>query len=414
MKKLNKIISCVMAVMMIITVLPLGAFAIDSGNDKSSVTVYLTVSDDGYFVNGNDDAQTVMARVPITVDYFDLANYNLEQYYRYETDSFENGGGYISDIVVERPTVLHLLITALEKYYLGGEKLEVNSDALNISGGATSMFMMNFWGHDYNLMYLVDHSYPLMAEGWGATADYILLEEGMEIDIGMFSNYNFYFQGGFAFFDQTEYNVSVGEEVTFNTMKANTDMYSSDLGGDPVAFPGLYTSVSNENWFEIADLTDDAADNGEFSYVFNKPGKYYVTAIDPYAGDPDESCVAPAIAVVNVNDNTNKKLEGSIYYQLKTNDTEQMRFIAEINEEDIRAANSAEICISVDDSSYNVSINKAYKSLYANGKVVTAGEGKCFIVSPTITGYDSDSQIKAEVSLDNFDNGISRIIKLGQ
>lgn len=412
MKKLNKILSCVMAVIMIVTVLPLGAFAVNTENDKNSVTVYLTISDDGYFVNGNDDAQTIMARVPITVDYFDLADYGLEQYYRCKADSFENGGGYINNTVVEQPTVLHLLITALEKYYLGGKKLELNSDALNISGNATSMFMMNFWGHDYNLMFLVDHSYPLMSEGIGATADYVLLEDGMEIDIGMFSNYNFYFQGGFAFFDQTEYNVSVGEQVSFKTLKANTDMYSSDLGGEPVAFPGLYTSVSDENWIEVADLTDAAANNGEFSYTFDKPGKYYVTALDPYMGDPDESSIAPAVAVVNVNENTEKKLEGSIYYQLKTDNSDQIRFIAEVNEEDVLAANSAEICISIDGSSRNLGIKSAYRTLYANGKAVTAGEGKCFIVSPAITGYDIDSLIEVEASLDNFDVGINRTIKL--
>ena len=43
----------------------------------------------------------VMFRV--TISYFDLAEYGLEDYYRYEADSFEDGGRYNSDKIVEQP-----------------------------------------------------------------------------------------------------------------------------------------------------------------------------------------------------------------------------------------------------------------------------------------------------------------------
>ena len=198
MKKTNRLLAGFLSVLMIISIIPINAFAQET-DIKHSVTVYLTVSEDGYYVTGNDEESTTMARVPITVEYFDLADYGLQDYYRYEADSFENGGHYIDNKIVEQPTVLHLLIKALEKYYLGGQTLVTDTDALTVSGSATTMFMTKFWGHGSNIMYFVDHRYPLMAEGRGASADYVLLEDNMEIDLTMYSNNDFWMDGYFAY-----------------------------------------------------------------------------------------------------------------------------------------------------------------------------------------------------------------------
>lgn len=53
------------------------------------------------------------------------------------------------------------------------------------------MYMTNFWGHDENLLYYVNHQYPLMYEGWGSTADWILLEDGDAIEVAMFTDWDF-------------------------------------------------------------------------------------------------------------------------------------------------------------------------------------------------------------------------------
>ena len=92
MKKLNRFVAGFLSILMITAILPISVFAEVNTSNKHSVTVYLTLSEDGYYVTGNDDNSTTMARVPITVDYFDLADYGLQNYYRYEADSFENGG----------------------------------------------------------------------------------------------------------------------------------------------------------------------------------------------------------------------------------------------------------------------------------------------------------------------------------
>ena len=414
MKKLNKLFSIMLAVLMVLTVLPASATAEGDDVVNDAITVYLTLSDDGSFVVGNDAEETVMARVPITLSYFDLAEYGLEKYNRCEADSFENGGQYINDTVVEQPTLLHLMIKALEEYYLGGNKLEVGGDALSVTGDATSMYFENFWGHDSNFMFLVNHRVAFMTDNWSATADYVLLEDGMEIDIGMFSNYNFYYYGGFAYFDQTVYNVQVGEEATFQTMRSNTDMFGDDFGGDPTTLTGLDTVIYDDKWNQIDDVTDSVSQTGEFSYTFTEPGLYYVAGMDPFAGDEEDSSTAPAIAIVNVYDvpYIPSCLEGSVYYQQKADDPTQFRFIAEVSAEDVKNANSGMIVISIDGEEQYVSIKGAYKSLKANGKTINAGEGKCYIISPKVVVPDDAGEITVEFVLDNYDIGLSRTVTL--
>lgn len=111
----------------------------------------------------------------------------------------------------------------LEKYYLRkGEKFVVNDrlqDAMSISGSATSLYMTRFWGHDENLMYYVNHEYPLQAAGWGSTSDYILLEDGMEIDVAMFSDWDFYHTGAFSFLQVKAQSVQTLEFLTYIQMK---------------------------------------------------------------------------------------------------------------------------------------------------------------------------------------------------
>lgn len=299
--KVRRIVSLFLALMMVVLILPISAIALET-DDKSSVTVYFTMTRDGEFVTGNDESQTCMARVPVTIEYFDLADYGLEEFYRYESDSFENGGGYISDTVIEQPTLLHLFIRMLEQYYMGdGSKLSVGSEALNISGSATSLFMQEFWGYDLNLMYFVDHEYPLMAEGWGATADYILLEDGMDIEVGSFSGWSIWTDGAFASFTPAESNIEVGDTVSFETYKTSTtDMMMGSYDMAPKkSGPLTSTVLYDSDWNKVEDLTVD--ESGEFSYTFNNAGTYYIAGYGDSAGTETANTV-PAVSTVYVND----------------------------------------------------------------------------------------------------------------
>ena len=292
-----------------------------------SVTVYVTVSNDGAPIYGIDG--TPLAHLEVTVPYFGLENQGLEEFYRYHTG---NGrGGYVDDVVVERPTLLHLYLYLLgvycqgyspeevtagsqripgspsnytEEYYhdlLGYEPWRgIGSDylTLNITGSPTSLYMQNFWGHDENLMYYRNHVYPLMGPGWGSTADYILLNEGDTIDLAMFSNWSFWNYGAFACFDADKYTISAGETLTFYTQKYDTKSVAEGGGESIQPIEGLDVYLCDKDWNRIEMLSPE--DGNEYQYQIDAPGDYYLLAVDPSAGTSD-ACYAPATARLYVS-----------------------------------------------------------------------------------------------------------------
>ena len=289
--------------------------------DQASVTVYVTISSDGAPIIGKDDGGTILSHLEVKVPYFPLSLYGLDDFNRYHT---ENGSGsYTDNEIVQRPTLLHLYIYMLERYYLGvaekdcgkgtsglleftgsGEGVndmlvgsyEDTLNALLISGSATSMYMQNFWGHDENLMYYRNHVYPLMSAGWGSTADYILLSDNDTIDLAMFSNWSFWTYGAFARFDKDDYTAKVGEKITFETQKYDTKSVSD--GGTESFEPitGLNVKLYNENWEQQQELTSEGS-----SYTLDtaslKAGTYYLLGYDPNYGT-ENACYAPATAKV--------------------------------------------------------------------------------------------------------------------
>ena len=304
--------------------------------DADSVKVYVTVSNDGIPLVGNEG--TVLSHLELDVPYFDLAKQDLSDYYRYHT---ENGqGGYVDDQVVKRPTALHLYLYLLGVYYLGltpeqvingeeiikghdggvgvtdmkgGQPYDDSSLALNITGSATSMYMQQFWGHDENLMYYRNHVYPLMSAGWGATADYVLLSDGDTIDVAMFSNWSFWQSGAFAAFDRDSYAVRPGGSLTVQTLKYDTRSVAD--GGTESFEPitGLTVKVYDADWREVGEVAAHSGDRSSYTYTFEKEGTYYLLATDPNAGTED-ACYAPATARVTVGGGA-KPFDPNEYYK---------------------------------------------------------------------------------------------------
>ena len=287
--------------------------------NADSVTVNVTISNDGIPLMGKDG--TILANLDVTVPYFDLADYGLSKYYRYGTEF--GWGSYNNDKLIERPTALHAYIYLIERYYMGlpadqcgrgtsgildyKKKTDVlymdggiayNSGrtvALNPTGSATSLYMKQFWGHDENLMYFRNHEYPLMGKGWGSTCDYILLSDGDRLDVAMFTNWDFYKDGGFNQFSQDVYSIAQGDTVTTSTFKAGT---SAGLDGESPALEpisGLNVAVYDADWNKVADVTGD----GTYSYTFDKAGTYYIMATDTGA-KTTAAHYAPAITKVTV------------------------------------------------------------------------------------------------------------------
>ena len=296
------------------------------------VTVYVTISNDGVPIRGYDG--TVLCHKAITVPYFDLASYGLEEFYRYHTENGE--GKYIDENIVERPTGLHLYLYLLERYFIGlpdeecckgkydrdklasfklGEDVYYMDEtpaytadsfaALTITGSPTSLYMANFWGHDENLMYYRNHCFPYMSPGWGSTSDYIVLSDGDTWDVAMFTNWSFWSSGGaFTCFDKDAYNARPGMQLTVNTQAYGTTFEGSDFS----PFSNLDVFLYNDKWEQIEQYKEAA--DGKSTFTFTAPteeGTYYLVGMDPNrtipkddSGGTNYAKIAPATAILNV------------------------------------------------------------------------------------------------------------------
>ena len=272
---------------------------------QHTVTVYFSLTQDGEYVVSEATGRT-MAQIPVTVDYFDLANYGLAELSRRYCDQ--------STQPFEQPTGLHLFITALEQYYLGlpedecGEgMLKKYPKLLTVTGSSGHMYMQRFWDHDENLTYFVNHEYPLMSEKIGATADWIILKDGDVIEVAMYKDWNFWKKdesGFMGFRDSSDHTVdrleaASSQPVTLHTIRTYADMntavtYCAVAKNTQVYYTtDTYFAKDVSKWNKLA-VSDE---NGEFSYTFQNPGTYYI-------GIPGSDVCAPGVCVVTVTDST--------------------------------------------------------------------------------------------------------------
>lgn len=321
-------------------------------SSQGEVTVTVTLSNDGIPIEGADG--TALSHLKVTVPYFDLGLYGLKEYYRYSTNSVCD---YLEEQgVVKRPTVLHLYIYLMERYYLGypaekcgtgaGKDAILNSEQFNSvfymtggqayltynagtgkgnrllkpTGSATHLYMQNFWGHDENLMYYVNHEYPLMWSGFGSTADYILLEDGDVVDVGMFTDRSFWTRGAFTSFSQDDYNLSKGSTLKTKVYSQKTVMSSDNSVPDPVAIQNMDAVLYDGNWNRVEKLDYDA--DGYVSYTFNKAGTYYLLATEKDKAGKDGAAFSPATAMITVSESSTPAAVSSIEISAESNKTE--------------------------------------------------------------------------------------------
>ena len=80
------------------------------------------------------------------------------------------------------------MIRMLETYYLDvDETLQNGTDAMTVSGNFAHLYFQKFWGNGQNMTYFLNHAFPVMQAGIGASADYITLENLSLIHIYYFS-----------------------------------------------------------------------------------------------------------------------------------------------------------------------------------------------------------------------------------
>ncbi|MDO5125068.1 MAG: GDSL-type esterase/lipase family protein, partial [Ruminococcus sp.] len=112
-------------------------------------------------------------------------------------------------------------------------------------------------------------------------------------------------------------------------------------------------------------------------------------------------------------------LNMKIYYQTRNYNSE-IRFIGEVNIDAALAAAEAfeEAFVAKSDDINNFQsaygkkvVTKAYKSLIANGKKITAAEGKCYLISTVLAGIEEGDKVKGEFTIDG--TSVTREVKFG-
>ena len=263
-----------------------------STGSQSTKNVYFSLSKDGVYVKGNDSEHTLLASVPVEVSWFDLEPYGLGAY------TVKRGGQ-----VVKQPTMLHLMIRMLETYYLeAGQTLTNNTDALTASGSFGSLYFQKFWGSGENLTYFLNHAFPVMYPGMGATADYMTLENGDLVELGMFTSGEFYTdeKAGYPYFVRQDgtaadrLTLAAREAQTLVLHLAGSDMYTAAPKDQILRNTKVYVAqqpkTGDAAQWTLLGTTDK---DGALRVSFHQAGTYYVAA----AGS---SVSAPGVCLVTV------------------------------------------------------------------------------------------------------------------
>ena len=283
MRMTKKLLSMILAIVMVLGLLPATAFA--TGED----VVYISVSYDDKFTddkNGNP-----IAFVPVSFDTLagvDLNDYNLSEYL-YDED--EDGTPEI--------TALQLIIYAHEELY-GGDF----SDVTFTGSPGSSYFSGGLFGRDENLNYYLNGQYPLARGGWGATSDQIVLEAGDFINLAGFTSWDFYQDTGYGFHffaDENgdivhSYTGEVGTALDVKLIKGTKDYEYNSVFFDVPDYTVHYGTALYE---ETGTVTTDSSASA--SITFPSAGTWYLWADGGYGNEyPDSIVSAPGYAKVTV------------------------------------------------------------------------------------------------------------------
>ena len=321
----KRFLSLLLAMCLLLGMVPLSAAA----DTVPSVDVLMSLSYDDQFMESKGGGKP-LALLPVTIPYFDLALYGLEEYYFSSANYGDDGDGAPGSALEPGTkesaygvvTMLHVNIYATEVYYCGlepadagkgylkeagllgsGEYTGDDSCLLFISGGVGSTYLNKFWDYGCNLNYYVNYTYPLASTGWGATSDQIPVEDGDIISLGGFSSWNFLSDSEYGFHYITAENnkVTKGESVDLTVMRASESMWnpgnttrtplsscpevyycSADDVPDGDVTQWTYLGTADENGVIPLDTTD--MEPG--TYIIAIPGRYGAEYADEIVSAP--------------------------------------------------------------------------------------------------------------------------------
>ena len=280
MKITKKVLSMILALVLVLGLLPSTAFATGTGN------VYISISDEGQFIS------STMAHKAVSLDA--LASVDLNEYglgdYLYDA----NGDG------TYEITALHLYIYTHETL-LGHDWSEVT-----VSGSPASIYFEGglFGFEDENLRYNYNGAYPADENGWGFTADRIVLSAGDYFDVAHFSDWMFYMDSayGFHYFVDSSDNIThaytaeAGVETSVKLIRVGGGMGS---GAETVNVSDYTVYYGQRIGTVTGSVTTD--NDGVASINFPSAGTWYVWCEGGYGVDAASGIVsAPASATVTV------------------------------------------------------------------------------------------------------------------
>ena len=339
----KKLLALLLSLFMILSLIPASAFAEVHRAPASAdgVDVQFSFSHDENFVvakNHSGVSSTPMAKERVKLKYFDLANYGLEKFY-FHTGSYgkddevkgtaETAKGHI--------TLLHLYIYMAEVYYMGIDPDDVGQGALrekigtelfSMNGKAGSMYLTSFLNFDSNLNYYVNGEFPQASEGWGATADQIELNDGDDVQIGHFTNTNFFGSklAGFNVLNCKE-EANAGERLSItaerhwqNLMKpdgSGTGIFPSNVSKLSVIKASDFTheKISECNAFKTLDKNEDGS--FELDTTGMATGRYFIAMEGQKDPEQDKVVSTPAVAILDVTGTEDEKPEEKFAVSIK-------------------------------------------------------------------------------------------------
>ena len=266
MRTTKKILSMILAFVLVLGLLPATAFATGAED-----VVYLSISFDSNYIDDKNGNPIAYIPVPLPkIEAIDLAEYGLDNML-FDADG---DGDY-------ETTALQLLIYAHEELY-GGDWGDVNFDALP----GSSYFRGGIFGFTENLVYFQNGNFPVDESQQsdymtvGATSDRIVLEAGDFLDVASFGCYSFLWdqQGGFHLFaDENDnythdYAANAGETLTVKLKHSFCDlMYGNSWVKNAEDYEVYYGTTFG---VEEGSVTTDESGNAEIT--FPNAGTYYI------------------------------------------------------------------------------------------------------------------------------------------